>query len=1687
MSNLAAGRRYDNFASALRFALQQERKTLYTSMPGIVTSYDAEAQTVNVRGALDVLTTEGGRIQRAEILDVPLVYPQGGGYSIRWPLAEGDNVILLFSMRGLEYWKTVRARSRPGSGILDELDALAVPGLNPAAAGDGPTDKLVVDGEARIEIVAPQIELTGTLTNNGAAISGGGGGDSVVVGLATAAGDLFYASGPRALARLAAPTAESLLRWTGTSLAWTAQSGLYADTAHTHTNYAASAHTHTGYSASNHAHTGVYAEELHTHTGYAATSHTHTGYAAISHAHTGYAIDSHVHTALYAPLGHNHTAQLPTDATVDSLAYWDYSDGAWETRPVSGPSGFARGNHTHSTYATTAHTHDYTGDFSALTHTHTGFAAATHSHPAPDLSGYALVGHTHPGASGTTLPADPGADSLLLWDDSESAVAWRAANHYAAAAHTHSYALPSHLHEGRYSAITHGHVGLAASNHTHPSPFPADPNAASILRWNDSDNAVEWLAQTSFASSTHAHTTYALTAHTHAALYAALGHTHTAQLPTDASADSIAYWDADNDNGDGTTGAWETRPVSGPSGFARGNHLHDARYATTAHTHAALYAALAHTHTAELPADPGADSLLLWDDSESGVAWRAANHYALSAHTHNYALPTHGHTGYAAAGHTHTAELPARPSADALLFYDHSETSLFWLATSTYAAAAHTHDYTSTFAALSHTHSYAATTHVHDSRYALVAHTHTGGGGTTLPADPNADSLLLWDDSESGVAWKAVADFAAAVHTHTAELPAAPPQDRALLYDVSETAVVWGRINNAMIEPGTIATGRLANGAVTAAKLAETYALSTHTHSGGGTTLPTTPADYDGLLAIRSGDDENNPGQLSWLAQTAFATAGHNHDAAYANIVHSHTGHAAATHSHSAAAISLTPPSADSLLFYDHSDTASEWRAASDFALAAHAHTGYATAAHNHAGVYSQAGHAHTLAGWLRPTPDPTSNQIVRFNATSNAYELQPEANYLGGSTTTDPQLPTTATVDSLAFWDASDSAWETRPVAGANGFARGNHLHDSRYARTSHSHSYAGVSHTHSTLYAPIVHTHVAGNLPDAPSQNSLLVYDTGDSELAWVQSLPSSYLADNAVITAKIQDDAVTAAKLAESYSLTTHTHAGSGLPADPDADSLLLWDDSESGVAWRAADHYALSAHTHTAQLPTDATVDSLAYWDESDGRWETRPVSGPSGFARGNHTHAGGGLPADPNFNGLLRWNDGSGSVEWTQEGNFSPSNHNHDASYAAAAHTHTAELPALPTGTQTKYLLSHDDSDDTTAWQNDGLYSRSDHQHAHQNPTYTHRGSLIWGSFNAGESGSGTYSTFPPPTVSGDHYLANTSAGALAWKLGTPVVHETGIWTIGRWWDQEEWWGTEDLTIDENSVELTDQVNVYRNIIVRNAGGVTSADTFRELRTFWPVTVIICEGIQLEQSLHINADGRSGLDGGWPRDGVSGDGGAAGWLRIGISVQAQISGHPGLHGSMQCGGGGGGGGAVDNTSQTVEDYQAGAGENAYALAGSAERTALTRALFQTPGAFLDWGGGHGGDGGQYFVEDLKRGGVGGGVVIVVCSEPPVREAGTTRWKLRISADGTAGQAAANGYGAGGGGGGGHVVVFWGSEHNSQEVEVSTSANGGSGGASHRQGSTVTGGAGGDGGNGWIWTRTGPNFFGIPGSL
>jgi len=122
----------------IRLGVQNALFDLNTAMPGIVQSYDNLTNTANVQPVFRRTYTDDGEgntetVDAPIINKVPVAFPRANQAAITFPIRQGDTVLLIFSQRTLDRWKTVGGKVTPGDPRTHALsDAIAIPGVYPA-------------------------------------------------------------------------------------------------------------------------------------------------------------------------------------------------------------------------------------------------------------------------------------------------------------------------------------------------------------------------------------------------------------------------------------------------------------------------------------------------------------------------------------------------------------------------------------------------------------------------------------------------------------------------------------------------------------------------------------------------------------------------------------------------------------------------------------------------------------------------------------------------------------------------------------------------------------------------------------------------------------------------------------------------------------------------------------------------------------------------------------------------------------------------------------------------------------------------------------------------------------------------------------------------------------------------------------------------------------------------------------------------------------------------------------------------------------------------------------------------------------------------------------------------------------------------------------------------------------------
>ncbi|WP_405423766.1 Gp138 family membrane-puncturing spike protein [Pantoea stewartii] len=171
---------------------------LRVSLPGIVQSFDPETCTCTVQPAIAGQgVDEQGQIKSAPLpllTDVPVIFPRGGGCTITFPVKTGDECLVIFSDRCIDFWWQNGGVQEPVDPRQHDLsDAFAIVGPQSQAqkiSGISTTSVQVRtdDGSSFIElmqggnvnITTPLLTVNGNVQVNGTVTSTG---DQVAKGI----------------------------------------------------------------------------------------------------------------------------------------------------------------------------------------------------------------------------------------------------------------------------------------------------------------------------------------------------------------------------------------------------------------------------------------------------------------------------------------------------------------------------------------------------------------------------------------------------------------------------------------------------------------------------------------------------------------------------------------------------------------------------------------------------------------------------------------------------------------------------------------------------------------------------------------------------------------------------------------------------------------------------------------------------------------------------------------------------------------------------------------------------------------------------------------------------------------------------------------------------------------------------------------------------------------------------------------------------------------------------------------------------------------------------------------------------------------------------------------------------------------------------------------------------------------
>lgn len=126
--------RVEDAQEALRAAMDGRLGDVWTALPGLVETYDAERQIVSVQPALQrpYRGPDGAEtmLTLPLLLDCPVCFPGGGGVTLSFPIAKGDECLVVFASRCIDSWWQSGGVQPPAEFRMHDLsDGFAIVGV----------------------------------------------------------------------------------------------------------------------------------------------------------------------------------------------------------------------------------------------------------------------------------------------------------------------------------------------------------------------------------------------------------------------------------------------------------------------------------------------------------------------------------------------------------------------------------------------------------------------------------------------------------------------------------------------------------------------------------------------------------------------------------------------------------------------------------------------------------------------------------------------------------------------------------------------------------------------------------------------------------------------------------------------------------------------------------------------------------------------------------------------------------------------------------------------------------------------------------------------------------------------------------------------------------------------------------------------------------------------------------------------------------------------------------------------------------------------------------------------------------------------------------------------------------------------------------------------------------------------
>jgi Phage protein Gp138 N-terminal domain/GpV Apex motif len=163
--------RLEDLETALLAAIRGNQASVWTALPGRIHDFNAAKMTVSVEPTIQALLrlSDGQEkwVSIPMLVDCPVIFPSGGGFTLTFPVVSGDECLVIFSSRCIDaWWHQGGIQVQADLRMHDLSDGFAMVGprsqprvLSPAASAagvelrnDARTAFVGIDGSANVRI-----------------------------------------------------------------------------------------------------------------------------------------------------------------------------------------------------------------------------------------------------------------------------------------------------------------------------------------------------------------------------------------------------------------------------------------------------------------------------------------------------------------------------------------------------------------------------------------------------------------------------------------------------------------------------------------------------------------------------------------------------------------------------------------------------------------------------------------------------------------------------------------------------------------------------------------------------------------------------------------------------------------------------------------------------------------------------------------------------------------------------------------------------------------------------------------------------------------------------------------------------------------------------------------------------------------------------------------------------------------------------------------------------------------------------------------------------------------------------------------------------------------------------------------------------------------------------------------------